>query len=202
MISKIYIPLLLKGKTMTTALKKDIMEEAYEDTKNLICSSVWGFIRTWGCPYECDFEELLSIGNLSFTEAVLSYNPEYGSSFSSWLYENIQQKLKNNSRAVTIRRKHMKYVSTIGTEREPYNPIAPAPRIDWFSVLDSLNQDAQTVLQLLFDPPDAVLELRKPSRLSYEKSLARPIKTYLKTCGWTARRIKEAIEDLKNAVEN
>lgn len=184
---------------MNTSLRKDILTETYEDMQNLVYKTAWNFYRKYGG----DIEDLIGQANLIFIHAVDHYDENKGTEFTTWLVNDINYWLRIYMR--DERRQIYLPLSSV-LDNEDINFDIPVQ--DDFSVLellDEIEKDAHTIIQLFLDTPkDAIEEYMYRAKgkkgRHFEGFMKRRLKNRLRQMGWTITRIKEAFNEIKEVI--
>jgi len=179
---------------METALRKDVLEETYEDMENLILKITWNFhTRNGG-----DIDDLIGQANLLFIYAFDKYDENKKAELSTWLWHYINKGLKTYIR----KERNHNYISIDDKDRN-INPQT----FDSFSIielLDELEQDTLTVIQLFLETPNEIIQsvLDNGKQMKHMRGyMRRRLRNRLKQMGWTIRRISEAFEKIKEAIQ-
>ena len=167
-------------------------DEAYEQVKNLIYDTVWKFKRRYGG----DFEELLSDANYHFIEAWNDYDPDYGTKLSTFVRNAIWFNLIDQLRRKATRDRHI-MVSSVTIENQGYTQTRNDPIGD---LADELTEDAKTVLELVLNSP-AEISAAIWTKGGQPRNFRSCIRTYLQRLGWTAARVTESFDEIRQAIK-
>jgi len=179
---------------METTLRKDVLNETYEDMKNLIFTITWKFqARNGG-----EIDDLIGQANLLFILALDEYDETRQAQLSTWLWIYINKGLRNYTRK---ERRHT--LISIDDEDRNINPQI----LNSFSILellDELEQDTLLIIQLFFETPNEIIQgiLDDGKQMKHMRGyMRRRLRNRLKQMGWTIRRITEAFERIKEAIQ-
>ena len=173
----------------TLILQQDVMNETYNDMKNLIAQTVWRFKNIYGI----EFEEYLAEANLLFLKAVKSHSNK--SQLSTWIVTNIWYGLLNKLH------KEQSWIS----QRSDFQVIEKIfltshPPITASELVDEISLDAKLILSLTLDMPREIIQNAKRSKNHLNLKIS--LKNYLRNIGWTIRRVQESIDEIQNAINN
>jgi len=178
---------------MKSELRKNVLEETYEDVQKLIFGVVWKF---WSLYGGC-IDDLIGQANLIFIDAFDRYDSSKGVKITTWIAYKINKGLFDYMRK--------------GNGYEPHTQIdgefvemfaAPNKNFSVMELLDKMGQDAHIVLQLFLETPrETIVGIRNDyDRIDHvQAAIRKRLRNRLRQMGWTARRIKEAFDQIKNA---
>lgn len=179
---------------MKSSLREEALTETYEDLQKIVYKTAWGFWRFYGG----DIDDLIAQANLIFIDAFDSYNPEHGAKLSTWVASSIWWRLLDYMRKGNGNRPHTQIdkvsAETFPTTNENFSVI---------ELLDEMTQDAHIVLQLFFETPrDVVVDLlNTKERMDYvQRAMQNRLMNRLRQMNWSVRRIKEAFNIVKKAI--
>ncbi len=160
-------------------------EQTYDDVQKLLCGLVWRY-----CPHPNEFDEFMSVANLSFMVAYRQFDPSR-SQITTWLTRVVGQDLQEFRRREG--RFHSQIKSVDGELDE--NPDRPH-RHD--SLLADLSADAKTIVRLVLEAPDDLRRLlqRRPARAK------RTLWRRLQSLGWTLGRVSDCFEEVSDAIQS
>jgi sigma-70-like protein len=172
------------------ALAIDANTEVYEDVKRMIFKIVHEFCSR---HRHLDFNEMLSLANLTFVKCLTSYDHRR-SSFSTHVYLRVRYRLLEEYRELARK---------AGVHKHCDTPVetCPSKKNDFWLVefLDELSDDATTVVSLVFsgrDVPHVLSEMRSGTPATIRKA----IRTVLHEIGWTSTRIIESFAEITKAL--
>ena len=176
---------------MNATLQQDIAAETYKDMLGLIKKCVWKHIYKCNIP-STEFEELFSVANLFFMQALRSYK-EQKTEFSTWLYIQISLRLMQylrdeNISYYSLREEHI-YAETIRSQK--YCALSQ----NTIDMLDELGADAKNILTVF---ESGVLDIKKIYNQNKIKHGIKPIFRRLLRLGWTRKQILTGLRDIKN----
>ena len=159
----------------------------YEDVERMLFRICWNFRERFGG----DFDELLSQAGEYFMGAYQTYDSNRGA-FTTWVYHSVYRRLWNHRRTENKRRQTLTYNSKVMEEAGKTTNGHP---FDWELLLKDLTSDAKIVIQLIYDTPDDLEQMRGEGRLG-----RRLIRSYLRELGWTTRRVTESFGEIKTVL--
>lgn len=171
----------------SSILAQDIVNDAYESVKPLICSLAK---RRW-LQLGGSWEEWLSEANYLFVEAYHSYD---GSTLlSSWVYNRIhwglltliKRRMRNPIREISI-------MDCVG-EHNMYIPDTRQP--SFFTQIEHLSERAQNLWWLILEPPTELQgDIDAETPVETLDALQRYCRCVLK---WTASELEITLKELK-----
>lgn len=169
---------------MSRALEKALIEETFKDVEKLIYKCVHNFISQHGG----DFEELKSQSFLAFMESYKKYKADENASFSTWMTNQIRFSLINNR----IKESRFSRYRQSDAIRQSY-----CSRLH--EILTDLEEDAKTIVNLIFETPADLMELiaKENGEMKKVKSI---LYFYLKNNGWSRRKIANAYLQIRRAL--
>lgn len=178
----------MKTKGKWEVEKYNGTDETYHKFKNMINSRAWGFHRTTGLP----FEEVQSICMVAFAEALNKYNPDRGTSFSTLLHTYCTNALIN-------------FCKYEGREIRPefnwepkYMPHYDGG-IDLKQAIKQMSNEAQAVIEILFECPDELLQLAKKG-LNKSCHYRGALKQFLRGLSWSEPKITKTFIEIRGVV--
>lgn len=162
--------------------RKDGIEESYVDVEKLLYQTAHLFQKRYGG----EFDELVGIANLAFTEAYRSYNG--ASKFATWT-RFVAWRLMLDHVDNEIKSKRTRPQDFEITEHK-------SPLID---VLDELEEDAKTVVELVLHTPEDLQLLIQDSGGGIKK-IKSVLTMYLSKLGWKQKRIKQSFLQIQEAL--
>jgi len=160
------------------------MKETYEDLKNLLYQTAHKFQKMHGG----DFEELVSIANLSFVEAYKSYSPEAGA-ITTWVrfcvWHNMLDHLDKEIKSKRTR-----------AEDKEQKITHHRPLIDF---LDDLSNESEQIINLVLSTPPELQTLIDDTGGEI-KLMKKTISKYLQSIGWGRKKIKRAFVEIRDAL--
>lgn len=165
-------------------VSKDKITENFKSVEKLIYSTVSSFRKKYGV---IEKDELISIGFMGFMEADTSYNPEK-CAYTTWVRLKIWSKLMD----------YIVHEQKIKRHREIDKRISCPPNT-FIQLLDSLNNDAKNIIDLILDTPDDLQLLINTSN-GGSKQIKKTIAKYLGNMGWHNKRIQYAFTQIQKAL--
>ena len=178
-----------------TALRKDTLKETYKDMEKLILKVTWRFQTRYGG----EIDDLIGQANLLFIYAFDEYDETKKTKLSTWLWHYINIGLWNYVKTENHKNNHI----SIDDEEVNINPQTS----DSFSVielLDELERDTLLIIRLFLETPNELIAsvLDDGKQMNHIQGfMRRRLRNRLKQMGWTLRRISEAFEKIKEAVQ-
>jgi hypothetical protein len=166
------------------------VSDHYNQYVNLIRKEVWKRVRL--CP-GLDFEELMAIGNLTYVEALRSFDETKGC-FSTHLYWALRHSLGPGLR----KSKNASFFEQAGP------PIERADPADLFSTccfklaLDNLGAEAKEVVTLIFTSAGEFCDFTALSVGVTQKN----VRDLLKGWRWSRRKIDNTLGEIKKALRD
>jgi RNA polymerase sigma factor (sigma-70 family) len=193
-----------------TAGQRRNAEETYLEVENLIRREVWRICKKWGG----DFDELMSEANIAFLDAYDSFDGS--SSFATWTRQIVWYKCVDLIRGRLT--EQARYASNPGDETVGRIPcrvngdathdrmlieIPDRPHSTWKvqEMLEELTEDARIVVKLVVETP-AELEAIARAKGGQPRNLRSSIRSYLAEAGWTAARIAESFNEVRQVLSN
>ena len=174
-------------------LQKDILSETFENMRGLINEATYQFYTEYGG----NFKELQAEAHLLF---ILAYNSHKKSKakLSTWICFRIKKGLLDY-----IRNKYKEVPSNVIENKEEellrYSRTKKNPVFSTMEFLDNLKDDAQVVVNLVWNPPEDIYyaNSKKGNHPCHTKLL---LKNYLLKLGWTGKRIKESFSEISEVM--
>lgn len=165
------------------------MERLWESHSRMVYQSAWRVWRKTGGA--ADIEELISVAQFAFTNAVRAFDPDRGNAFSSFLVPYVYGMLHNHLRDA------MKHSSETCLENADTASSPDCERaVEFRGILAMLEGDAKHLADLVLDAPPEVLENIHSHNPWF---LRAAIKSYLiQQCEWTNWRYEKAYFQLKS----
>ena len=176
---------------MTSTLREEILTETYGDMQKLIFGIVWKFWRIYGG----DLDDLTGQANLIFITAFDSYDPSK-SKLTTWLTTKIKWGLLDYMKEGNVYESHV----SIDDEFVEIYPVVKED-ISVIELLDEMDQDAHTILQLFLDIPRDIMVniLNEHCRVKdVQANLRNRLLHRLRQMGWNLKRIRKTFEEIKN----
>lgn len=176
---------------MQPAIAQDAFTQSYQEVELLIFDTVHSFRRRYGG----DFQELLSEARVAFCESYITYDDDYP--FSTWV------RFKCWTRLLEDRRRRARLYG------RPGHPNCPLPLpnhlshrdFDLCQFLDDLPTDAGIVATMALEAPlDVLLCLKGEFKIKNAHNIRRALHEALVDMGWTASRIADAFETVRDAL--
>lgn len=165
------------------------IDDTYADVRALVGKLSSGFAMTYGT----DWDETVQAAGLGFCRAYHTYDPSLGYEFNTWVGEKVYYSLLDLLRQ---RARHPAFDRSV-----ELTEIASAERtFSLFEFLDSLSDDAKTVVYLATSPPPKVLALVKGRKKPNVTTIGACVRQFLKDSGWTAARVCESFQEIKRAL--
>lgn len=165
------------------------LEDVYAGVQKLIHNTVWKFHNVYGT----DIDELQSVSNLLFMNAVESYDPKKVK-FSTWLSTKLWFGFLSLLRSDMCQNKTKTDLFTDGDLQEftHQNHFL-------LYLKDTLSMEALDFVNLILETPK---ELRTTTlrRGGKQKNLGRVVKEHLYKIGWSTRHIRETIKEIKEVL--
>lgn len=161
------------------------IEEAYEDFRLLLFEIAHKITAQYGG----EFDDTIGLANLRFTLAYKSFDPSKGMKFSNWMHIVVWGGLKNYLRL--CRRHQKEHLKPLPTETNLFNMT---------DFLDELTEDAQYIVELLFDTPRDLTHLFLIHEGTAHQN-KRVIRQYLRKQKWTKKRIDKSFTNIKLALQ-
>ena len=186
-------------------LRKEILTATYEDMQNLIFETAWKHWRRHGG----DIEDLVGQANLSFIRAVDSHD-ESKSELTTWIVVCINQDLRNYM-VREYRQTHISIIDekikrshlSVSDEGEHLDIQDSYNTISVMELLDEMEKDAHTILQLFLETPKEVIMnvLEEGKHMNHLQGyMRRRLRNRLRQMGWTINRIKKSFNEIKAAI--
>lgn len=164
--------------------------EEFPKVQNLVYDIAWTYTRRYGL----DFEEAKAEACLGFAKAITRYDPNNskGAKLSTLVYFLANCRLR---RMVMDRVEGPKYCElNLDIEHELE---APPERCAALEAIEDLSDDAKTIVQLLLEAPQELLEDQPTPRQLFER-----VKDYLTwTQGRPHRKVKQACRELRTRLQ-
>ena len=173
----------------TLTLQQDVINETYNDMKNLIARTVWKFKKT----YEIEFEEYLAEANLLFLKAVKSHSKK--AQLSTWVVTRIWYGLLDKLYEERNWKRQRTDFQLIEKTFLTLHPSMTASEL-----VDEISSDAKLILSLTLNMPKEIIQNAKRSKNHLNLKIS--LKNYLRNIGWTIRRVQESIDEIQNAINN
>jgi len=184
---------------MESALRKDALTETFNDVENLTYEIIWRFTEKYKKDFNGNFEELFeelkAEANLQFILAFDSYQ-ETKAYFTTWLYFFVWKRL------LDYRNKDKKHTKT-SLEDIDTNQLLTKKKNHSHTIglFEEVSLDSKIIIQLVFSPPEGLPDEDLVKGFSKRRTRAH-IKNYLFTkLNWKTKRIKEAFEEIRNALQ-
>ncbi len=178
-------------ETTMEFLRKDALTTTYEDVELLIYDTVWGFINVHGG----DFEEFVAQANLYYIIAYDLFEEKEGVKFSTWVVWCIKKGLLNLKAFLLESNKYSQkqYLDDFIYEERSVDAST------LFELVESIGEDSKLLIKMILDPPTAFAHtIKDKGTYSFQCRVA--LKKYLGTLGWTAARIKESFEEIRQVL--
>jgi len=174
---------------MNATLRREILTETYEDMQKLICEAAWKFWRAYGG----DIDDLIGQANLIFIKAVDSHDASQ-SKLTTWICFCIKNGLLDYMRE-QYRPAHIEINESMNSRHEQFSVI---------ELLDEMERDAITILQLFLDTPQEILldalSGGEKGLASVRQCMKRRMRNRLRQMGWTIERITESFNEIRNII--
>ena len=166
------------------------LEQFYSEHKKLIYERAKRYSTTIDSP----IEELVSIGNSVFMDALRTWNPAKAS-FATWFY-----RLLNQSFSKTVRQKHTRrnLEYNFAVRKPVYSGGNIWRRIHFRELLDKMTKEARAVAEIILEGPSEVLGL---SGCESPKKVRGVLFRYLRKKNWQEREIWGAFREIKEVLE-
>lgn len=173
-------------------MNKLIQTETYREIEPMLDKLAWAFTDR----KKKDFDDCKAQANLGYAHALASYDPEQGTSFSTWVYSQVRGKLLSRRTRLAEQYASEKQVEDDG--RLDRNE-SPRRRHLFEAMAADLSEDARLLVEIVIDAPAEIawavgLGGRNPARARYS------IYEYLRGTGWTFARAASAFSELKEAL--
>lgn len=183
-------------------------EETFKEVEKVVYSAVHKFLKTHKFM---ELEEALSSARLSFMLAYHDYDSSKGSMFTTWVvYKVIHGLLMDFRTLVSYRSKNLTNVQdsheTNQDTEQNINPIDGKEVSDYGNNLTRIIEDllefpdASYVVNLALCPPKAIMKTIKEFGLDSGSNRKIAIRLYLKSKGWSNKRIQEAFQKIKEII--
>ena len=160
----------------------------YQDVKPMIFKMASTFHRMSGG----NFEELVSICNESFVEAYESHQSEKAS-FVTWFHIQMWYAMNNWWRKEMRYYKNYLCIDTQSNlESLPIKSRQSPRQLDF----TEMSPDGQELISYALIPPPEVIKHFQANQSQYS-SFRKAIKDCLRQTGWTTRRVREAISEVR-----
>lgn len=171
-----------------TALHQDILNETYEDLKDLIYDQAHKKSRLFHMP----FEDALSHAHFSYVRAVAAYKDGTGAKISTWVAFCLHNDLIN------FLKREYKHYSYEQLEEE----LTGGDEVNFFveEFTEGLSDQARTVVQLILETPEELNMLLHWDGARNKSGVLRTVKGYLSDLGWVAHEIKDSLEEIRQAL--
>ena len=168
-------------------LATDINTELFSDVEKLIYKIAHSYAQQYTIPYE----DLLSQSLTCFMQIVNRYNPDKGTKFSTYLYFVISHQLR------TFCQQEYKATNYTELDEELCGSLPCVDSSFTDDLLALLTDDAQHVVALVLNPPEALRVVRTVRRSVTRGCYIHAIKHYLHTYeNWTKARAILAIDEV------
>lgn len=182
---------------MELAVRNVVVAETFFDCEQLIVAIVWRYYREQGGCYD----DWLAEAKIAYLRAYESFDPQYGTRFSSWLYGKLEYHLRN----VATQRRRRYYRNKVFNASDVQDaPLDTAVQnetsfdLRMQDVCENISTDAMYVLKLLLDTPK---ELKAAMRSRKPRDMRKYIYRYLcKHDGWPRAKIDQAFLEVKGAL--
>lgn len=137
------------------------------------------------------FDELLSTANVAYLKACETFNPEKGL-FSTYLTWKLRGELNN----------HKKMISTVTVENSDDFQSENTTALDlsiFEQTIDNLSEEAQIIVNIVLETPIELIKIAE-NMWGNCKITIHSIKTYLRKKGWEYKKIINAIDEIKEAL--
>ena len=175
---------------MAATLARDARAEVYADLQGIIHKVVGRFCHLYGT----DFEDYLSLANLTFLRCFKIFDANLSTKFSTFVHSRIWFAMMEQRRTDARSRRIHKIqpdadVDTLTEEWKGFSLV---------DFMDELNSDCQMVVELVFsrDVQLALLERKVNGRMT-SRSVIREV---LEDLGWTQQRIVETFDEIASAL--
>ena len=162
------------------------MAECYKDVKQLIFRVVDRFHTRYGG----ELQEYLSIGNLAFVEAFHTFDSTK-SIFTTWVYNKVYNALGDHYRKELRRQR--------GDTRTEVKSSKTYEMDTLFELTADLDNDARSILQLIFETPQDLYHLICDDG-GDNKKVKHIIAGYLKSNGWTRQRVAKSYNQITQVI--
>ena len=163
--------------------------ETYEDCKQLISTIVRKHINRVGG----DFDEALSTANVTYAWTYETHTPAKGN-FMARLAQNIHIDLIDKYRKQFGRYGQRKGIF-VGGEAVETLATPPRSKFNLVDFIDSLSEDAATVVRLTLEPSAAIAK-EAEERGGTNSCLRAAVRSHLITIGWAAGRIRDTFKEI------
>lgn len=179
-------------------VNKDAIETSYQEMRRVVGNTVHKFIQKYGEGK--DRADIESDAWLGYCQAYLSYDPEKTKAFSTWVVIKAWHAMLTGYRTRTIR--WMKWSKTASIHKFDDNLPCNKERFNLADFLQGLSQEAQDVVMLAVAPClDIKHNMVARGKSNSAPSLRIAIKQFLQEIGWTADKIAECFEEVREALK-
>jgi hypothetical protein len=175
------------------AIREDAMAETFHGYRRLIWERVYEFTGKYGTRYGTP-DELYSAMMLVFVRLYDRYDRRH-SRFTTFLRRRVDGSLQEIRRdhETRLARKPLAY-------RESETIDAHAAKVDTFrELLADLSDDACEVIRLTVDGPRDLAAIMNVER-NTPRVVRRTLIDYLHGLGWTAERVKQTLDEIREAM--
>jgi len=165
---------------------------------NLICKLVWSYNRLTGI----DYDELFSEACLGYAEALVLYNPESNTKFSTFCWSVIRNKLRIYIRKQKKTQQQIPFsdlsedtIFALFTKNQAFVESEEEPA-SFDDFLKTLNNDARFIAELVVEKHNTFPQ-DKPAY-----HLRQYVRDALRNEGWSWPRIWKGIKSLKMALNH
>ena len=168
--------------------------QAYESVKELIDKTVRGFVRKYGGDYEdlrADANTAWLNGHTAWVEGRANAD-KYSVEIRRWVWFELFDNYRNKNH---LRSKNR--VATIGGAI--VESVAEPDTFDMNVFFDELPEEASLVVSLVFDTPEELARVIF-GKGGEPRNFRSSIRDYLKGLGWTAMKINECFNEIRQAL--
>lgn len=170
-------------------------EESYLDVQRLI----WTVCNKYKAKYGGEIDELESQSSVLFMEAYYSYKPDLGK-FAQWVawkvwFGLLTYRRKKNRGEIFLAEQIAAGKDGIGNRVARQNNFL-------FNLRRSVSAEAGDVLSLIFDIPNEIQEIMMTEKKSqHPQYLRAAVKSHLEKDGWRKAEIREAFNEIREAIK-
>lgn len=177
---------------MPTQFATEAFAVTFQDAAPTIMDTCLDFARKYGG----EVDEYFSVGCMTFVKAYLGDTFDHTkSSFKTWIRTKVWFQLLDDMRTRLGRNNRLPRVDA-DLDKHPTQEGS----FDLDEFLETLSEDAQTVIQLVVDtPPAFALEVYVRGEFT-PGNVLRSLRIFLRDLGWASARIVEAFEEVRQAL--
>jgi len=170
-------------------MRKAKIEKLYEAHKNMIYSRALSFNRTSGHMVE----DLVSVGNMKFMEAVESFDEAGKTEFGSWLYTVLTNGLSYYCKRIDV--PDLDPDLEVIDHRSEWNPVS---RLIWKETLQDLSEEAKEIVCILLSGPGELLDITGGEA---PRMIRGKLKRHLLSQPhWSWGKVYDAFREIKQAI--